>query len=114
MSLRLLEGKMTNFLYNGISRRDPLKAGALGSALLLGNTRLAGAQANDSWLVAWAQVGPVGGAGWTYQQDVARRELEKRLPWVKTTQVESVGPSDMQRVIEDFVAQGAKVVLIQD
>jgi basic membrane protein A and related proteins len=105
---------MNNFFDGRISRRSTLKVGALGSALLLGNIRFASPAENEPWLVAWAQVGPVGDAGWTYQQDVARRELEKRLPWVKTTQVESVGPSDMQRVIEDFVAQGAKVVMIQD
>lgn len=97
-----------------VSRRSLLKAGALGSVAVLAGRSFAFGQSSDSWLVAWAQVGPVGDAGWTYQQDVARRALEKRLPWVKTAQVESVGPSDMQRVIEDFVAQGAKVVMVQD
>lgn len=51
--------------------------------------------AEEVWKVAWVQVGPVGDAGWTYQQDLARREVEKQLSWVKTMQVESVSPSDM-------------------
>ena len=70
--------------------------------------------AEDVWKVAWAEVGPVGDAGWTYQQDVARREVEKQLSWVKTMQVENVTPSDMERVIEDFIGQGAKVVFVEE
>jgi basic membrane protein A len=60
------------------------------------------------------QTGPVGDAGWTYQQDRARREVEKELSWVKTMQVESVSPSDTQRVMEDLIGQGAKVLMVQD
>ena len=72
------------------------------------------AQSGEKWKVAFPQVGPVGDAGWTYQQDVARRELEKRLDWIQTMQVENVGPSDSKRVIEDFIKQGAKVIMVQD
>ncbi|TMI88788.1 MAG: BMP family ABC transporter substrate-binding protein [Bacillati bacterium ANGP1] len=72
------------------------------------------AQSAEKWKVAFLQVGPVGDAGWTYQSDLARRELEKRLDWVETMQVENVGPSDSRRVIEDFIKQGAKVIMVQD
>jgi len=72
------------------------------------------AHADDVWKVAWVQTGPVGDAGWTYQQDLARREVEKELSWVKTMQVESVSPSDTQRVMEDLIGQGAKVLMVQD
>jgi basic membrane protein A len=107
---------MVDFRHTGLSRRSILKAGALGSVFLVGAKGIARSAPtqSDPWLVAWAQVGPVGDAGWTYQQDVARKELERRLPWIRTAQVESVGPSDMRRVIQDFISQGAKVIMIQD
>ena len=86
------------------------------SVLLIvnGGSGLLSAQTAEKWKVAFPQVGPVGDAGWTYQQDLARRELEKRLDWVETLQVENVGPSDAKRVIEDFIKQGAKVIMVQD
>lgn len=103
---------MANNRNSELTRRSVLKNIALGSVVLVGGPRAV--LAAETWTVAWVQVGPVGDAGWTYQQDVARRAVEKRLDWVKTMQVESVGPSDMQRVIEDFIAQGVKVVMVQD
>jgi basic membrane protein A len=104
---------MSNFGLRGSFTRREVFYGSLGlGAGLAFKTNLA--RAEDVWKVAFAQVGPVGDAGWTYQQDLARRELERQLSWVKTMQVESVSPSDMQRVIEDFVGQGAKVVFIEE
>src|SRR2546422_567623 len=82
--------------------------------VLSGGAPQLSAQSTGKWKVAFPQVGPVGDAGWTYQSDLARRELEKRLDWVETMQVESVGPSDSKRVIEDFIRQGAKVIMVQD
>ncbi len=96
----------------GLTRRDMFYGMGIGAGAAMLNGRLAFAE--DIWKVAWAQVGPVGDAGWTYQQDVARREVEKQLSWVKTMQVENVSPSDMQRVIEDFIGQGAKVLMVQE
>ena len=100
-------------LHGRISRRRLLdNTLALGAGLAA--LKVAPVFAEDVWKVAWAEVGPVGDAGWTYQQDVARREVEKQLSWVKTMQVENVTPSDMQRVIEDFIGQGAKVVFVEE
>jgi basic membrane protein A and related proteins len=97
---------------NVLTRRQVV-AGTLaaGTALAFRPNR---AGAADEWKVAWVQTGPVGDAGWTYQQDLARREVEKQLSWVKTLQVESVSPSDTQRVMEDLIGQGAKVLMVQD
>jgi basic membrane protein A and related proteins len=99
-------------LGDGFTRREVFYGTlGLGAGLAFKTER---ARAEDVWKVAFAQVGPVGDAGWTYQQDLARRELEQQLSWVKTMQVENVSPSDMQRVIEDFISQGAKVVFVEE
>jgi len=58
--------------------------------------------------VAFVYVTPVGQAGWTYQHDLGRREMEHALgDAVKTTVVEDVaeGP-DAERVMRDLAAQG--------
>jgi len=64
-------------------------------------------------VVGFVYVSPVGEAGWTYQHELGRRELERALgDRVKTIAVESVaeGP-DAERVMRDLVeAQGAKLV----
>ncbi|MGZ5215649.1 MAG: BMP family ABC transporter substrate-binding protein [Caldimonas sp.] len=64
-------------------------------------------------VVGFVYVTPVGEAGWTFQHELGRRELERALgPRVKTMAVESVaeGP-DAERVIRDLVvAQGARLV----
>jgi basic membrane protein A len=64
-------------------------------------------------VVGFVYVSPIGEAGWTYQHELGRREMERALgPRVKTIAVESVaeGP-DAERVMRDLVvAQGAKLV----
>ncbi len=64
-------------------------------------------------VVGFVYVSPIGDAGWTYQHELGRRELERALgARVKTVAVESVaeGP-DAERVIRDLVvAQGARLV----
>jgi basic membrane protein A and related proteins len=58
--------------------------------------------------VAFVYVSPVGEAGWTFQHDLGRREMERALGTrVQTSVVESVaeGP-DAERVFRDLVAQG--------
>ena len=64
-------------------------------------------------VVGFVYVSPVGDAGWTYQHELGRRELERALgPRVKTIAVASVaeGP-DAERVMRDLVvAQGATLV----
>jgi simple sugar transport system substrate-binding protein len=62
--------------------------------------------------VAFVYVTPVGQAGWTYQHDLGRREMERALgDAVKTTVVEDVaeGP-DAERVMRDLAVQGHKLI----
>lgn len=62
--------------------------------------------------IAFAYVGPVGDAGWTYAHDQGRLAVEKEFgDKVKTTFVEKVpeGP-DAERVIRDMVGQGNKLI----
>ena len=64
-------------------------------------------------VVGFVYVTPVGEAGWTYQHELGRRELERALgARVKTIAVESVAEgADAERVIRDLVAQqGARLV----
>ena len=62
--------------------------------------------------VAFVYVTPVGQAGWTYQHDLGRREMERALgDAVKTTVVEDVaeGP-DAERVMRDLANQGHRLI----
>jgi len=58
--------------------------------------------------VAFAYVGPVGDAGWTFAHDRARKEMQAELgDKVVTSFVENVPEAaDAERVIRDMVAQG--------
>ncbi len=56
-------------------------------------------------------VGPAADGGWSYMHDIARKEMEKKYPGLKTSIVESVpeGP-DAERVLETFVRNGSKLI----
>lgn len=85
---------------------------AIAAPLFLLQPLAAQAQARPALKVAFVYVSPVGDAGWTYQHDLGRREMEKALgDKVKTAYVESVaeGP-DSERVMRDLVAQGHGLV----
>ena len=88
-------------------------ARALLAILALGAFTLASRAADPPLVVGFVYVSPIGEAGWTYQHELGRRELERALgARVKTVFVESVaeGP-DAERVMRDLVvAQGAKLV----
>jgi simple sugar transport system substrate-binding protein len=62
--------------------------------------------------VAFAYVGPVGDAGWTYAHDRARLEVQKEFgDRIQTSFVENVPEAaDAERVIRDMVGQGNKLV----
>lgn len=61
--------------------------------------------------VAFIYVGPVGDAGWTYAHDQARKYLEKQLPYVETTFVESVPEgADSERVLIELAQKGNQVI----
>jgi basic membrane protein A len=61
--------------------------------------------------VAFVYIGPVGDAGWTTAHDNARKQLEKELPWAKTSYIESVAENaDAERVMNEYARKGYKVV----
>jgi basic membrane protein A len=62
--------------------------------------------------IAFAYVGPVGDAGWTFAHDNGRKAIEAEFgPKVSTSFVENVPEAaDAERVIRDMVGQGATLI----
>jgi basic membrane protein A len=90
----------------GCSKREPTPSGAsAGSAA-------APAAKTEPLKVAFAYVGPVGDAGWTFAHDKARKAVEAEFGnKVVTSYVENVPEAaDAERVIRDMVAQGARLI----
>jgi simple sugar transport system substrate-binding protein len=70
------------------------------------------ASAGGPLKIAFAYVGPVGDAGWTFAHDRARREVQSEFgDKIQTSYVENVpeGP-DAERVMRDMVSQGNKLI----
>lgn len=68
---------------------------------------------SDPLRVGFVYVSPVGSAGWTYQHDLGRQEMQQRLgARVQTTVVENVreGP-DSERVMRDLAQQGHGLIM---
>ncbi len=86
------------------------RAAALAAALL--SPFHAPAQTPPPLKVGFVYVSPVGEAGWSYQHDLGRREMERALgPKVKTTVVEAVAEgADSERVMRDLAAQGHQLI----
>jgi simple sugar transport system substrate-binding protein len=79
-------------------------------AALIASTALLNAQAPVK--VGFVYVGPVGDSGWTFQHDVARRQMEANLKGKVTTQfVENVPEgADSERVLREMAQSGCKVI----
>ncbi|BDU71276.1 BMP family ABC transporter substrate-binding protein [Mesoterricola silvestris] len=93
--------------------RHSLVQKALGAAALIASAALPGAPpAAAPAKIGFVYVGPVGNAGWTFQHDVARRQMEKEMGGkVTTTFVENVPEgADSERVIREMARSGCKVV----
>ncbi len=62
--------------------------------------------------IGFVYVSPVGDAGWTYQHDMGRKEMEKALGGQVTTQVVENVPegADAERVIRELATSGCKAV----
>ena len=62
--------------------------------------------------ICFVYVSPIGDAGWTYQHDLGRKEMEKALAGKVTTKfVENVAEgADAERVIRELAQSGCKVV----
>ncbi|MGD9833164.1 MAG: BMP family ABC transporter substrate-binding protein [Piscinibacter sp.] len=89
------------------------RAAALAAALLSPPfTATVSAQTNVPLKVGFVYVSPVGEAGWSYQHDLGRREMERALgAKVKTTVVEAVAEgADSERVMRDLAAQGHQLI----
>ncbi len=83
-------------------------AGAVVSAMAIGATSAA-----DKMKIGFVYVSPVGDAGYTYQHDLGRKELEKHFgEKIETTFVENVQEKggDAERVIRELAASGHKVI----
>ncbi|MBM7866878.1 BMP family ABC transporter substrate-binding protein [Heliobacterium gestii] len=67
--------------------------------------------AGDKVKVAFVYVGPVGDAGYTYAHDQGRKYLEKEMPNVETSIVESVPEgADAERVLTELATKGNKII----
>ncbi|MFT3956669.1 MAG: BMP family ABC transporter substrate-binding protein [Piscinibacter sp.] len=86
------------------------RAAALAAALL--SPLHTPAQTSPPLKVGFVYVSPVGEAGWSYQHDLGRREMERALgAKVKTTVVEAVAEgADSERVMRDLAAQGHQLI----
>ena len=91
----------------GCSKREPAPSGAPPS----GSAAAPAAKA-EPLRVAFAYVGPVGDAGWSFAHDKARKAMEAEFGGrVVTSYVENVPEAaDAERVIRDMVGQGAGLV----
>jgi basic membrane protein A len=88
-----------------------LMIAAAAAALMLG-AGSAPALAQGKMKVGFIYVGPVGDFGWTFQHEVARRELAKAMgDKIETTFLENVpeGP-DAERAIEQLARAGHKLI----
>jgi simple sugar transport system substrate-binding protein len=72
----------------------------------------ASAAAQEPLKIGFVYVSPVGDAGWTYQHDQGRKEMEKALgAKVQTKFVENVPEgADAERVIRELAASGNKLI----
>ena len=84
-------------------------AAAIGAALAIAG---AGTAQAEKLKIGFVYVSPVGDAGWTYQHNLSRLQLEKALgDQVETAYVESVPEgADAERVIRQFAADGYKLI----
>src|SRR6266576_2136295 len=84
-------------------------------AAIIGSAALgfgAVAAAQEPLKIGFVYVSPIGDAGWTFQHDQGRKEMEKALgAKVRTKAVENVPEgADAERVIREFAASGSKLV----
>lgn len=95
------------------NRRTLFQAG-LASVVLAcaGTLPLAQAQDKEPLEIGFVYVSPIGDAGWTYQHDLGRKQMEETLgDKVKTTFVESVSEgADAERVIREMAASGNDLI----
>ena len=96
---------------NASPRRNALAALACGLALVT-LPALAQPKAGEPLKIGFVYVSPIGDAGWTYQHDVGRKEMEKALGGKVTTKfIESVPEgADAERVIRELAQSGHSLI----
>ena len=60
--------------------------------------------------VGFIFAGPISDLGWNASQNEVRKTLEKTLPWIETSYVESVQESDVESYIDQMADQGVNVI----
>jgi simple sugar transport system substrate-binding protein len=85
---------------------------ALAAASALACIGAAPAAAQAPLRIGYVYVSPIGDAGWTFQHDQGRKEMERALAGrVETKYVENVPEgADSERVIREFASSGYKLV----
>ncbi|HEY8242479.1 MAG TPA: BMP family ABC transporter substrate-binding protein [Casimicrobiaceae bacterium] len=96
-----------------LSRRTALAtivAGALATAVAL--PAAAQTKAGEPLKIGYVYVSPIGDAGWTFQHDTGRKEMEKALGGKVTTKyIESVPEgADAERVIRELAQSGHQLI----
>ncbi|MFY9780819.1 MAG: BMP family ABC transporter substrate-binding protein [Candidatus Baltobacteraceae bacterium] len=91
------------------------RAAAIGLAatlLLAPAAALPGRAAQQPIKVGFVYVSPIGDAGWSYQHDIGRKQMEKALAGkVQSSIVENVPEgADSERVIRNFASNGYKLI----
>ena len=96
---------------NRITRRMMLAAMAAG-AVALALPAAAQPKAGEPLKIGFVYVSPIGDAGWTFQHDTGRKEMEKALGGKVTTKyIESVPEgADAERVIRELAATGHNLI----
>ncbi len=85
---------------------------ALAAALAVSLPAVAQQKAGEPLKIGFVYVSPIGDAGWTYQHDVGRKEMEKALAGKVTTKyIESVPEgADAERVIRELAQSGHNLI----
>jgi basic membrane protein A and related proteins len=93
-------------------RRKALVILAASAALALPLAGMAQQKAGEPLKVGFVYVSPIGDAGWTFQHDMGRKEMEKALGGkVVTKFIESVPEgADAERVIRELAASGHTLI----
>ena len=107
---RAVSAALACLLLSACSKKTEPSAAAAGAAST--SAAVEAAKPAGPLKVAFAYVGPVGDAGWTFAHDRARKEVEAEFGTkVSTSFVENVPESaDAERVLRDLVDQGNTLI----
>lgn len=77
---------------------------AVVAMVAIGSAR-ADAAAGKKLKAGFIYVGPVGDYGWSHAHEIGRKYVEKQLPWLESTYVESVPEADSPRIIDRLIQE---------